>query len=84
MAKSRRKHGHVRLTCPHCGRNVSVQRPQRFQPAMPCPNCRVPINATLILAAEAALHAPEAGPEGAANEPGGAEAEERGAGEADG
>lgn len=55
MAKSRRKQGHVRLTCPHCGRSVSVQRPQRFQAAMPCPNCRLPIDAALITAAEAAL-----------------------------
>lgn len=54
MAKPKRKRGHVRLTCPHCGRSVSVQRPHRFQPAMPCPNCRVPINADLIIATESA------------------------------
>lgn len=53
MAKAKRKQGHVRLTCPHCGRPVSVQRPQRFQGAVPCPNCRIPIRADLIAAAEA-------------------------------
>ena len=53
MAKSKRNQGHVRLTCPHCGRPVSVQRPQRFQGAIPCPNCRIPIRADLIAAAEA-------------------------------
>lgn len=80
MAKPRRKQGHVRLACPHCGRNVSVQRPQRFQPAMPCPNCRVPINADFIAAvAERATEAEPAG--GAAGESGSGETEERGVGE---
>lgn len=52
MAK---KHaGHIRLTCPHCNKSVNVQRPQGFQKAMPCPNCRIPISIEVINAAEAA------------------------------
>jgi hypothetical protein len=66
MAKKRA--GHVRLTCPHCGKGVNVQRPQGFQRSMPCPNCRIPIAADYITAAEssaasesaAAPEAPEA------------------------
>lgn len=52
MAK--KKIGHVRLTCPHCGRSVNVQRPQGFQKGMPCPNCRIPISNEVIAQAEAA------------------------------
>lgn len=56
MAKKRkqqrrkRKIGHVRLTCPHCKRNVTVQRPTAFQRSTPCPNCRIPIASSLIIA----------------------------------
>lgn len=50
MAKKRG--GHIRLICPHCGRNVSVQRPQGFQRSVPCPNCRIPISVEYISAEE--------------------------------
>ncbi|MBA3570289.1 MAG: hypothetical protein H0W28_13365 [Pyrinomonadaceae bacterium] len=50
MAKKRT--GHVRVNCPHCGKDVNVQRAQGFQRAMPCPNCRIPIAVDVIEAAE--------------------------------
>ncbi|MDQ4076994.1 MAG: hypothetical protein M3220_12200 [Chloroflexota bacterium] len=40
---ARRKIRHVRITCPHCGKDVTVQPPRGFQRAIPCPNCRIPI-----------------------------------------
>lgn len=52
MAKKRA--GHVRVNCPHCGRDVNVQRPQGFQRGMPCPNCRIPIPIDVITGVEAA------------------------------
>lgn len=49
---SPRKLAHIRLTCPHCGKDVSVQRPHGFQRAVPCSHCRIPIAVDYILAAE--------------------------------
>jgi hypothetical protein len=49
---ARKRVGHVRVTCPHCSRDVNVQRPQGFQRAMPCPNCRIPISAEVINATQ--------------------------------
>ncbi len=57
MAKKRS--GHVRVTCPHCSRDVNVQRPQGFQRGMPCPNCRIPISVDVITAAEQASESAE-------------------------
>jgi hypothetical protein len=48
--RRKRKIGHVRLICPHCGRHVTVQRPSAFQRTMPCTNCRIPIASSLIIA----------------------------------
>jgi ribosomal protein S27E len=50
VRRKRKKIGHVRLNCPHCGRDVTVQRPSAFQRTMPCPNCRIPIASGLIIA----------------------------------
>lgn len=52
MAKKRRS-GHVRVTCPHCNRDVNVQHMQGFQRTTPCPNCRIPIAIDVIQAAAA-------------------------------
>lgn len=48
----KKRAGHVRVHCPHCGRDVNVQRPQGFQRSVPCPNCRIPISTDLIAASE--------------------------------
>lgn len=57
MAKKKKKPskraGHVRLTCPHCTRIAKVQRPVGFQRSIPCPYCKIPISAELIVAVEA-------------------------------
>lgn len=57
----KKRAGHVRVLCPHCNREVNVQRLQGFAKAMPCPNCRRPIAAATITAADA-----ESAPEGEA------------------
>lgn len=51
---SKLKKKHVRVVCPHCGKTVKIGKISRFQRAMPCPSCRVPIDAEIILAAEQA------------------------------
>ncbi|GEM_PF-6435500 len=48
---SKLKKKHVRLVCPHCGKTVKIGKVSRFQRAMPCPSCRVPIGADYIQAA---------------------------------
>ncbi|MDQ7029849.1 MAG: hypothetical protein Q9O62_08770 [Ardenticatenia bacterium] len=48
---SKLKKKHVRLICPHCGKTVKIGKISRFQRAMPCPSCRVPIGADYIQAA---------------------------------
>lgn len=55
----KKRAGHVRVHCPHCGRDVNVQRPQGFQRSVPCPNCRIPISTELIAASEAGKEAEE-------------------------
>lgn len=47
MAKKRA--GHVRIICPHCGKGVTLQRPREFQRDVPCSRCRIPISTTYIL-----------------------------------
>ena len=39
---------HVGLNCPHCGKYVKLNPPGRFQRAVPCPQCRVPIDVDYI------------------------------------
>lgn len=50
--RPKRKAPHARVICPHCGKTVTVAQPQRFQLAIPCPVCRVPISASLIEATQ--------------------------------
>ncbi len=69
---ARKRAGHVRILCPHCSKQVNVQRPQGFQRSIPCPNCRIPIPVSTITAAEDEAaeregEAPSAGDEAAAD-----------------
>jgi uncharacterized CHY-type Zn-finger protein len=63
-----KKAPHVRVLCPHCGKNVTVQQPMRYQLSLPCPVCKVPIGAHLIEAA-----AQQQGQEGGETEAGAGE-----------
>lgn len=47
MAKKRV--GHVRIICPHCGKGVTLQRPRQFQRDVPCSRCRIPISSAYVL-----------------------------------
>ena len=51
MPKSKQKH--VRIVCPHCGKNVSLQRPRTrlgFVKPVACPSCHIPISPAHIKA----------------------------------
>lgn len=40
------KQKHVRIVCPHCGKNVSLSPPRTplgFVKPIPCPSCHIPI-----------------------------------------
>lgn len=61
MAKAKQKH--VRIVCPHCGKNVSLARPRTrlgFIKPVPCPSCHIPIQPAHIRAQTEPLPEPVA------------------------
>lgn len=67
MAKKR----HVRIVCPHCGKNVALVPPRTvlgFVKPVPCPSCHIPIQPAHIRAQTEPLPEPEVEGEDAAAE----------------
>jgi ssDNA-binding Zn-finger/Zn-ribbon topoisomerase 1 len=61
MASSKQRH--VRIVCPHCGKNVSLVPPRTplgFVRPVACPNCHIPIQPAHIKAQTEPLPEPEA------------------------
>jgi hypothetical protein len=67
MAAAKQKH--VRIICPHCGKNVSLSPPRTplgFVKPIPCPSCHIPITPAHVRAQTEPLPEAEAEEESAA------------------
>lgn len=50
--RQKAKTKHVRVVCPYCRRTVKLNPPARLQQTVSCPNCRRPISAGYVTAAQ--------------------------------
>lgn len=62
MSASKQKH--LRIVCPHCGKNISLAPPRTplgFVKPIPCPSCHIPIQPAHVKAQTEPIPEPEEG-----------------------